>query len=78
MRAESSTHNLMNVFARALKRERQARGITQAELAGRIGRTQPEVSRYERGVCAPSLRRLQAMAAAIGCEPADLMREGDE
>ena len=52
-------------------RVRQARervGLTQAELAARIGSTQPAVARLEAGGSTPSLRTLRRIAAALGFE----------
>ena len=53
------------------ERVRQARedlGITQAELAKRIGSTQPAVARLEGGGTIPSLTTLRRIAAALDLE----------
>jgi len=53
------------------ERVRQARervGLTQAELAARIGSTQPAVARLEAGGNIPSLATLRRIAAALGFE----------
>jgi len=53
------------------ERVRQARervGLTQAELASRIGSTQPAVARLEAGGSAPSLATLRRIAAALGLD----------
>jgi len=50
-------------------RVRQARervGLTQAELASRIGSTQPAVARLEAGGTTPSFATLRRIAAALG------------
>lgn len=44
---------------------RKRRGLTQAELAGRIGRTAESVSALERGRHTPSFETLQRLAAAL-------------
>jgi transcriptional regulator with XRE-family HTH domain len=44
---------------------RRRRGLTQAELAGRIGRSAEAVSSLERGKHLPSLDILQRLAAAL-------------
>jgi transcriptional regulator with XRE-family HTH domain len=52
-------------------RVREARercGITQAELASRIGSTQPAIARLEAGGSTPSLGTLRRIAAALGLE----------
>ncbi|MDR0416246.1 MAG: helix-turn-helix domain-containing protein [Propionibacteriaceae bacterium] len=43
-------------------------GLTQTELARRMGSTQEYVSSVERGVRTPTLDTLQRMAAAVGLE----------
>src|SRR5207302_10198624 len=53
------------------ERVRQARervGMTQAELASRIGSTQPAVARLEAGGITPSLHTLRRIAAALDLE----------
>ena len=53
------------------ERVRQARervGLTQAELATRIGSTQPAVARLEAGGSSPSFATLRRIAAALGFE----------
>jgi HTH-type transcriptional regulator/antitoxin HipB len=53
------------------ERVRQARtrlGITQAELAARIGSTQPAMARLEAGGSTPSFDTLRRIAAALGLE----------
>ena len=50
-------------------RVRQARervGLTQAELASRIGSTQPAVARLEAGGTTPSFATLRRIATALG------------
>jgi ribosome-binding protein aMBF1 (putative translation factor) len=59
-----------DAFALA-ERVRQAReklGITQTELAARIGSTQPAVARLEAGGVSPSLDTLRKIADALGFE----------
>jgi ribosome-binding protein aMBF1 (putative translation factor) len=53
------------------ERVRQARervGMTQAELASRIGSTQPAVARLEAGGVTPSLDTLRRIAVALDLE----------
>ena len=53
------------------ERVRQARervGLTQAELAARIGSTQPAVARLEAGGSTPTFVTLRRIAAALGLE----------
>lgn len=49
-----------------LRELRRGAGLTQAELARRMGTTQSAVARWERGAVAPSLPSLRRLAAACG------------
>lgn len=51
-----------------LRVERETLGLTQAELAGRMGTTQPTVARLEAGGVTPSLDTLHRAAEALGLE----------
>ena len=42
-------------------------GITQAELASKIGTSATVVSKYERGAISPSVERLRQIANALDC-----------
>jgi transcriptional regulator with XRE-family HTH domain len=53
----------------ALVREaRQRAGLTQAELAARVGTSQPAIARYERARAMPDLTTLQRIVEACGLE----------
>jgi ribosome-binding protein aMBF1 (putative translation factor) len=47
---------------------REKRGLTQKELAERLGTTQSAIARLEAGNIAPSLPTLDKVAAALGVE----------
>ena len=47
---------------------RKRAGLTQAELAERIGTTQSAIARLERGIGRPTLERLSQIAEATGLE----------
>ena len=49
-----------------VKRARQAAGLTQAELAGRLGINQPEIARLEAPGANPRIRTLDRVVAATG------------
>lgn len=61
-------HALEDEFAisRAVIAARKRAGLTQSELARRMGTTQPAVTRMESGRVQPSLRTLQRLAEATG------------
>jgi len=52
--------------AKAVIAARSRAGLTQIELARKMGTTQPVVARMEGGRIQPSLRTLQRLAAATG------------
>ncbi len=54
-------------LARELIAARTQAGLTQADVAERMGTTQSTVARLEGGKAAPSLRSLQRYARAVGC-----------
>lgn len=51
-----------------VKECRRRAGLTQVELAERVGTTQPAIARLERGNGHPTLQRLSDIAAACGLE----------
>ena len=51
-----------------VREARRRAGLTQGELAHRIGTTQSAVARIERGRTEPGLRRVQAFVRACGLE----------
>lgn len=57
--------------------ERQARGLSQTDLADRAGVSQPTISAIERGDVALTPRTVHALAQALGLPPSALVtREG--
>lgn len=55
-----------------LKRLRQAGGLTQQELAARIGKREKDISRWELGRNVPDLSSVRRIAAALGVSVDDL------
>jgi len=53
--------------ARELLGARTRAGLTQSQVAERMGSTQSTVARLESGKRAPSLRTVQRYAQAVGC-----------
>jgi len=58
----------------ALRRIREARGLSRAELGRRAGFSESHVVKLERGESRLHVDDLAAFAAALECEPADLVR----
>ena len=54
-------------MARELIAARTQAGLTQADVAERMGTTQSTVARLEGGKAVPSMRSLQRYAQAVGC-----------
>ena len=61
----------------ALRIARQARGLTQQQLAGMAGVTRQAVSAFESGVSDPSLRVALALAGALGMTVEDVFGTGE-
>lgn len=55
-----------------IKEERELAGLTQLELANKIGITPQAVSQYERGVKRPKIATICRFADAIGVSPSKL------
>ena len=61
-----------------LKEIRKAKGITQTELANKLGVKRTTLSMWELGESAPTVRILPALAAALGCSIDELFREPEQ
>ena len=61
-------------FGDTLKRIRMERGMTQGQLADRIGCHQKDVSRWESGARAPGTASLLKLAIALGCTMEELIK----
>jgi len=53
-------------LARNIKRFREDAGLTQVELAGKIGVEQPAIAKYEKATSEPKNVILVALAEALG------------
>lgn len=58
--------NLREATAAQLKKLREDNGLTQAELAARLGVKQPVIARVESGKVMPDLRTVHRIAHALG------------
>jgi transcriptional regulator with XRE-family HTH domain len=54
--------------ATLIQQARRRAGLTQAELAARVGTTQSAIARWERGASHPTAERLQVLVEACGLE----------
>lgn len=74
--AQAETKQLAALVGRAIARQRSRSGLTQEQVAERLGVGNEAVSRIERGIVMPNIERLVELAAIFGCETADLLTEG--
>ncbi|MNG02012.1 HTH-type transcriptional regulator ImmR [compost metagenome] len=72
---DSDQKNLAGVVGRAIAKQRIRSGLTQEEVAERLGIGNEAVSRIERGIVIPNIERLLAFAGIFGCEAAELLTE---
>ncbi|MDR2364349.1 MAG: helix-turn-helix domain-containing protein, partial [Zoogloeaceae bacterium] len=66
---------LTGTVGRAIARQRMLSGLTQEEVAERLGVGNEAVSRIERGIVMPNVARLVELAAIFGCDTAELLTE---
>lgn len=59
-----------------IRRLRTEMGLTQGQLAAKIGVTPAAVGNYECGVSFPKEEKLMALFTALNCTPNDLLGEG--
>jgi transcriptional regulator with XRE-family HTH domain len=67
----------LDSFAARLRESRQAKGLSQEELADRSGLHLTAVGRIERAEREPGIRTVYKLARALGLKPAELF-EGME
>jgi len=72
------TTSLHANFCRNLRRRMAACGVTQVELAERLGIAQPSVSAIIRGRREPGLGVIDRVAQALDCSPQSLLAESAE
>jgi transcriptional regulator with XRE-family HTH domain len=65
---------IREVFARNLRRHRQAAGLSQEELAHRADIDRTYVSALERSIYAATIDVVDKLASVLGIEPADLLK----
>lgn len=62
------------IFGEAVLSSRERRGLTQAELAKRLGVSQQTVSRWESGLAVPSPQRVTAVEDELELERGTLLK----
>ncbi|MDR2050839.1 MAG: helix-turn-helix domain-containing protein [Deltaproteobacteria bacterium] len=76
--ASRKIQRLASIVGGNISRRRRQMGITQAELAERLGVGGDSLSRIEKGVVAPRFQRLEEIASALDCAVAELFRKEGE
>lgn len=67
---------LVDAFRRNLRRERERQGLTQLDVAQRLGVSESVISRLETGRRSVSLTVVEQVATALGVTPLMLLAEG--
>jgi transcriptional regulator with XRE-family HTH domain len=70
--------DLYGQFGRQFRAARNNAGLTQQEVAERVGLTRTSITNIERGTQHISLRQLYLLAAAVGLHPAHLLPRPEE
>jgi transcriptional regulator with XRE-family HTH domain len=65
--------DLVELLGRNVRSQREARGLSQEQLAFEAGMKRSYLSELERGLRNPSVRALGRLAAALEVEPAALV-----
>lgn len=63
----------MTTLGETIRAAREAAGMTQEDLATRVGVQKFNVSVWERDVCAPQVRTLKRLADALGMTTDELL-----
>lgn len=67
--------DLVVLLGRNIRASREARGLTQEQLALEAGMKRSYVSELERGLRNPTVRAIGRLAAALQIEPSALLRD---
>lgn len=62
-----------NIIGLNISAARKARGLTQAQVAERMGIPYQSIGQWERGIRTPRLKSLEKIANAIGCTVQELI-----
>ncbi len=66
---------LVLLLGENVRRVRQARGLSQEQLALEAGMKRSYLSELERGLRNPTVRALERLALALGIDPSELLRQ---
>jgi transcriptional regulator with XRE-family HTH domain len=68
---------LASIFGSIISEKRILLGMSQEDLAEKVGITQVALSRMEKGLISPRFERLQSFAVALGCSVSELFPRAD-
>lgn len=76
---EQSNHSFTVLLGKQIRNRRKKLGLSQEELAEKLGVGHQALSRIEQGKMAPKMERLPILAKSLHCTVSDLFRfdEGD-
>ncbi len=69
------TSKLQAIFGKRVRRRRKVLGMTQTDLAEKVGIQRPDLSDIEHGRHAPTLKTVEKMAEALDVTPPYLVRD---
>jgi DNA-binding Xre family transcriptional regulator len=75
---ETDVETLRKSIGHNIKKIVQTRNMSQGDIAKRCGITEAMLSRYIHGTSLPSLDKVNALAAALGCRVIDIIGESYE
>ena len=70
-------NDLTRIVGESIATRRRKAGMTQEELAGKLGIASDTLSRMEKGRFAPKISRFRDIASALNCSVVDLFRDAD-
>lgn len=75
--SDNSTALARKKLAKIIRRTRRQKGLTQQELADKMGVTQPYVSKLEKGDCMPEFKTINRLAESLGIDKEMLLSVED-
>ena len=70
-----SKRSIIKLVGIRIRSIRMKKGLTQADLAARVGTSQAKISHYELGTKQPEIVTLDRVAAGLGVEISELLKE---
>ena len=77
MPVAGAVRSLQEQFGKAIRRRREALGISQEDLADQAGIHRTYQSQIERGIANPSLSKIEALAEALGSSVSSIFKEAE-